>query len=74
MEYISDEVERYYFGKIKEYAAQNILNTKLDNLNATRTGNNRIEVIDLPSFPDNKTRLLALNSVLATEWGLSRNA
>jgi hypothetical protein len=38
-----------------------------------RKNENRLTVIDLPSFPDQKTRLLALNSVLSTIWDRARS-
>ena len=74
IEYISNDVERYYFGKAKEYAAQGIVDTKIGDHTAVHTDEARIEVVDLPSFPDVRTRLLALNSVLATEWAKARDA
>lgn len=62
--YVSPEVERYYFGKAKEYHAGHILGSI-----ATRDGSSfgsriRLEVVDLPSLPDVNTRLLAINAIL----------
>lgn len=70
VEYISDDVQRYYFGKAKEYSAQRIVRTKIAR---QRKVEHRMKVIDLPSFPDQKTRFLALNSVLSTIWDQARS-
>src|SRR5262249_50784678 len=72
-EYISEEVARYYFGKAREYIAQQIV--RADVLDSTRvqTVPPRLDVVDLPSFPDRKTRHLALNSVLTTIWERARD-
>jgi|HubBroStandDraft_6_1064221.scaffolds.fasta_scaffold09049_3 hypothetical protein len=70
VEYISDDVQRYYFGKAKEYASQRIVRTKVGR---QRKAEYRLKVIDLPSFPDQKTRFLALNSVLSTIWEQARS-
>jgi hypothetical protein len=71
-EYVSDEVSRYYFGKAREYIAQRIVRAEVGTANRRASGNARLDIIDLPSFPDGKTRLLALNSVLATIWQRAR--
>jgi hypothetical protein len=70
VEYISDEVQRYYFGKAKEYLSQRIVRTRISRY---RKVDHRLKVIDLPSFPDQKTRFLALNSVLSTIWEQARS-
>jgi hypothetical protein len=72
VDYISEDASRYYFGKAQEFIAQGIVETNLDDIQAPKTTDARVEVIDLPSFPDWKTRLLALNSSLATEWERAR--
>jgi hypothetical protein len=70
VEYISDDVQRYYFGKAKEYASQRIVRTRVGRL---KKAEYRLKVIDLPTFPDQKTRFLALNSVLSTLWEQARS-
>ena len=65
-DYISEEVARYYFGKAREYVAQEIVRLDMAVAEPPDSAPPRVQVIDLPSFPDNKTRYLALNSVLAT--------
>ena len=72
VEYISDEMARYYFGRAKEYAAQRIVKTEIGRL-GTEFRSEALQVIDLPSFPDQKTRSLVLNSVLATIWETARD-
>jgi hypothetical protein len=71
VEYISDDIAKYYFGKAKEYAAQHIVETEIGQLEKEVTLE-RLQVIDLPSFPDQKTRSLALNSILSTIWETAR--
>jgi hypothetical protein len=71
-DYISEDVARYYFGKAREYVAQGIVQFNVTYFSRSKAVPPRVEVIDLPSFPDNKTRYLALNSVLTTIWERSR--
>ena len=71
-EYISEEVARYYFGKAREYVAQGIVRAKVAHFETDAIDRPRLDVIDLPSFPDSKTRHLALNSVLSTIWREAR--
>jgi hypothetical protein len=71
-EYLSEEAIRYYFGKAQEYVAQGIVRDELDEVQAESEKRARLEIIDLPSFPDIKTRLLVLNSVLETVWSEAR--
>jgi hypothetical protein len=72
-DYISEEVSRYYFGKAREYIAQSIVQFSVNSPGRATEGRPRIEVIDLPSFPDNRTRYVALNSVLTTTWERARS-
>jgi ATPase family associated with various cellular activities (AAA) len=71
VEYISDGVAKYYFGKAREYIAQHIVKTEIGQLHK-EVRSERLQVIDLPSFADQKTRSLVLNSVLATIWESAR--
>ena len=82
--YVSEVVERFYFGKAREYQAG------LETLEAqpeaegfrstfSRFGTRRfssafrrVEVVDLPSLPDSNTRLLAANTIIGDEWELAR--
>lgn len=74
VEFISDEAERYYFGKANEYAAQRIVETNVSALEVPRSARAQLEILDLPSFADNKTAQLALNACLAREWEFAREA
>jgi len=65
-EYVSPDVERYYFGKAREYQAAGILRTTSEEFKLESPV--RLDVIDLPSLPDVSTRLLAINAVLNTVW------
>jgi hypothetical protein len=68
--YVSDEVATFYFGIAREFQASGILNT--DALTVTRNERCRLEVIDLPSLRDSRTRLLAMNSIISSEWSHAR--
>jgi hypothetical protein len=72
VEYISRDVERYYFGKAREYISQRIVRSSVDEPDKQLDPNTQLQVIDLPSFEDLKTRLLAVNSVLSTLWSRAR--
>lgn len=73
-DYVSPNIERFYFGKAREYQAAGILHT--DPLLEPWRLNPmcRLEVIDLPSLSDKSTRLLAINAILTTEWEQARSA
>jgi hypothetical protein len=65
VKYMSDEVAKFYFGKVQEYSDAGILKTALNN---QRQPEVRVEVVDLPSITDKRTRLLVINSILSEEW------
>lgn len=73
-EYVSPDIERFYFGKAREYQTSGILQTKLQERPWARYYTKRLEVIDLPSLPDRGTRLLTINALLTKEWTIARNA
>jgi hypothetical protein len=70
--YISPDARRYYFGRAREYVAQAVVDTKIRRHTPKAEQRARLDVVDLPSFRDTRTRLLALNSVLATTWEEAR--
>ena len=74
-DYVTPEIQRFYFGKAREYQNAGILKTTIDDdtENDCETVK-RIEVVDLPSLSDRNTRLLALSAVLTTEWDRARSA
>jgi hypothetical protein len=70
VKYISAEVRRFYFGRLREYSAAGILRDQIRDLHQKRD-QPRLDIIDLPSLTAN-TRLLALSSILAEEWAVAR--
>ena len=72
-DYVSSDVERFYFGKAREYQAAGILETRAGAEPVTHSRPIRLDVVDLPSLPDHSTRLLAMNAILTTEWERVRN-
>jgi hypothetical protein len=70
--YVSEVVERFYFGKASEYKEAGILQTAAPEEGLTDSSSNRLEVIDLPSLRDRSTRLLAVSAVIKAEWDLAR--
>jgi len=77
--YVSEGVERYYFGKAREYQAAGILElepqeetTPWLHTRSRRVPIRRLEVIDLPSLPDQNTRLLAVNTLISEEFDRAR--
>jgi hypothetical protein len=71
---VSDEVARFYFGKALLYSSTGILEKRSGIVVSSSSSAARLEVIDLPSFPDSETRLLAINSVIEAEWERARDA
>lgn len=69
---VSPEVERFYFGKARLYQRAGILQTDVHGRAWTGSASKRLEVIDLPSLPDTSTRLLAIDSILTSEWDQAR--
>ncbi len=72
-EYISDSVVRFYFGKARAYQAAGILQDSGTEKPASAI-EQRLSVVDLPSLPDRKTRQLAINALVTTEWENARRA
>lgn len=77
--YVSEGVERYYFGKAREYQAAGILEMEPQEeispwfrLRSKRPLTRRLEVIDLPSLKDNNTRLLTVNTLIDEEFDRAR--
>lgn len=69
--YVSEDVERFYFGKAREYQAAGILR-RVPGEAAAGAEPARIEVLDLPSLQDKSIRLLAVNAAVAVEWQSAR--
>jgi hypothetical protein len=71
--YVSEHVERFYFGKIRQYTATSIVETRSGSRPSILSQATRIEVVDLPSM-DKSTRLLAVDALLNAEWDAARKA
>lgn len=71
--YVSPEIERFYFGKAREYQAAGILKTQAETPSWSPADTERLMVVDLPSLREKNTRLLAINSVLTSVWDTARN-
>jgi len=70
-DYVSREIERFYFGRARLYQASGMLQpigTK-----HTRSHRHTLEIIDIPNL-DRSTRLLALDALLRTEWDRARSS
>lgn len=65
VEFISPEIERFYFGRAKEYMAERIVADGIQNEVAERF---KARVIDLPSFRDSRTQHVVLSSVVESIW------
>lgn len=72
--YVSELVARFYFGKAREYQAAGILQKDMHPKKPTPPLEERLQVIDLPSLQDKRTRLLAINALLTAEWERARYA
>jgi hypothetical protein len=80
-EYVSEDVQQFYFGKARELQSTGILLTKATEapwvvpgaLRTSPSDSPRLEVVDLPSLMEN-TRLLAVNALLAVEWSKAKGA
>lgn len=73
-EYVSPQVERFYFGRAREYQAVGILQATADPHPWGDFEERRLEVVDLPSIKERGTRLLAINAIITTEWERVRSS
>jgi hypothetical protein len=69
--YVSEVVERFYFGKAREYQAAGIL-SRVPRREQQPNRRARVEVVDLPSIQDKRIRLLAVSAAVAVEWQYAR--
>ena len=60
---------RFYFGKAHEYEATDIIAKELPKSSRELP---RLDVVDLASLPDNNTRYLVTNTIIAEEWERAR--
>jgi hypothetical protein len=61
---VTPAVERFYFNKERDYETTGIIR-KDPNKDTTSSSQYRVDVIDLPTFPDTQSRLLAIYSQTA---------
>jgi hypothetical protein len=73
-QYVSLEVKRYYFGRLAEFRAAEIIDAKIAHSQKVTGRQPQIEVLDLPSLSSPPARLLAMSAMLATEWDQVRAA
>ncbi len=70
--YISELVQHFYFSKAREYQLAGILEDRTTYRELVSPIENRLEVVDLPSLKNKATTLLAINTILSSEWDRAR--
>lgn len=73
-DYVSKDVERFYFGKAREFQTSGILLPTPIEDPWSPPRSDRLEVVDLPSLSDRNTRLLVISAILTTEWERARES
>jgi len=71
LQYVSEDVGRFYFGKASEYKTAGILSGRPELIPEK---SDRLVVVDLPSLANRSLRNLAINAFLKNEWERSRAA
>lgn len=69
LRYFNKEMARFYFGKTREYEATDIVAKEPPKSSRDLP---RLDVVDLASLPDNNTRYLVTNTIIAEEWERAR--
>jgi hypothetical protein len=64
--YFTEETTKFYFAKAHKYGATGIISKELPKLSNEPPP--RSDIVDLASLPDNNTRYLVTNPILAEEW------
>ena len=72
--YVPERVEHFYFSKVREYESTGILRAEKGKSGLPAGGPKRLEVLDIPSIKSRASRLLAINTVIETEWIHARTA
>ncbi len=70
--YISETAEHFYFSKIRELEATDLIDTSVSIDYEDSKTKKRVQIIDLPSLNSKYTKLLALNAILTKEWEIAR--
>ena len=70
--YVSMDIQRFYFGKAKQYQASGIVRTSMRQgllrQPLDHDSGQMLEVVDLPSLGDRNTQMLAIYFKLSTTW------
>jgi hypothetical protein len=69
LRYFTKEMARFYFGKAREYEATDIIAKEPPKSSRDLP---RLDIVDLASLPDNNTRYLVTNTIIAEEWERAR--
>jgi hypothetical protein len=69
LRYFTKEMARFYFGKAREYEANDIIAKEPPKSSRDLP---RLDIVDLASLPDNNTRYLVTNTIIAEEWERAR--
>jgi len=69
LQYFTKEMARFYFGKAREYEATDIIAKEPPQSSRDLP---RLDIVDLASLPDNNTRYLVANTIIAEEWERAR--
>jgi hypothetical protein len=69
LRYFTKEMARFYFGRAREYEETAIIAKGPPKSSRELP---RLDIVDLASLPDNNTRYLVTNSIIAEEWERAR--
>ncbi|HYX71764.1 MAG TPA: ATP-binding protein, partial [Nitrososphaera sp.] len=69
LRYFTKEMARFYFGKAREYEATDIIAKEPSKSSRDLP---RLDIVGLASLPDNNTRYLVTNTIIAEEWERAR--
>jgi hypothetical protein len=69
LRYFTKEMARFYFGRAREYEETAIIAKDPPKSSSELP---RLDIVDLASLPDNNTRYLVTNSIIAEEWERAR--
>lgn len=75
--YVSMDIQRFYFGKAKQYQTSGIVRTSMRQgllrQPLDKDSGQLLEVVDLPSLGDRNTQMLAIYFKLSTTWRHARS-
>lgn len=70
LQYGSEEAARLYFGRLRQYASQNLL---APSPREAWSVTEQLHVIDLPSLADRSAQLLTMNATLSSIWDIAKD-